>query len=124
LAGSGRCKKERIRGLKGENNNKKRGNQSLQLDVVTVDKPCWRVAHYPFKAVSMIFTQTEEFSNSCSVLSSRLMAQPVLNVVGFGNPLLDISVVADQAFFDKYKIQPATATLAEAKDMPMYKHST
>jgi adenosine kinase len=41
-------------------------------------------------------------------------------VVGFGNPLLDISVTADQTLFDKYSIKPATATLAEPKDLPLY----
>jgi adenosine kinase len=41
-------------------------------------------------------------------------------ILGLGNPLLDISVVADQAFFDKYAIKPATATLAEPKDQPLY----
>eukprot|EP01127_Copromyxa_protea_P006736 TRINITY_DN16728_c0_g1_i1.p2 TRINITY_DN16728_c0_g1~~TRINITY_DN16728_c0_g1_i1.p2 ORF type:complete len:343 (-),score=116.32 TRINITY_DN16728_c0_g1_i1:39-1067(-) len=43
-----------------------------------------------------------------------------LTVLGLGNPLLDISVKADAALFEKYSIKAGTATLAEEKDKPLY----
>jgi len=41
-------------------------------------------------------------------------------ILGIGNPLLDISVNADQELFDRYNIKPGTATLAEEKDKPLF----
>lgn len=41
-------------------------------------------------------------------------------ILGLGNPLLDISVTADQALFDKYAIQPASAILADEKHQPLF----
>ncbi|XP_019644759.1 PREDICTED: adenosine kinase-like isoform X1 [Branchiostoma belcheri] len=39
---------------------------------------------------------------------------------GMGNPLLDISAAADQAFLDKYGLKANDAILAEDKHKPMY----
>lgn len=39
---------------------------------------------------------------------------------GMGNPLLDISIVTDQAFLDKYGCTLNNAILAEEKHMPLY----
>jgi len=42
------------------------------------------------------------------------------NVLGLGNPLLDISCAVDAAFMKKYDIKAGAAILAEAKHLPMY----
>jgi len=41
-------------------------------------------------------------------------------ILGIGNPLLDVSVRAEQELFDRYQIKPGTASLAESKDKPLY----
>lgn len=41
-------------------------------------------------------------------------------IVGLGNPLLDISADVDEAFLEKYGLQPANAILAEDKHLPLY----
>ncbi|KAL3358343.1 hypothetical protein AABB24_015462 [Solanum stoloniferum] len=41
-------------------------------------------------------------------------------LLGMGNPLLDISAVVDQDFWNKYEIEPNNAILAEDKHLPMY----
>jgi len=43
-----------------------------------------------------------------------------LTVLGIGNPLLDISVLAPQTLFDKYDIKAGTASLAQEKDKPLF----
>eukprot|EP01126_Amoeba_proteus_P033357 TRINITY_DN3274_c0_g1_i3.p1 TRINITY_DN3274_c0_g1~~TRINITY_DN3274_c0_g1_i3.p1 ORF type:complete len:364 (+),score=63.29 TRINITY_DN3274_c0_g1_i3:61-1092(+) len=48
------------------------------------------------------------------------MSRSSKTCLGIGNPLLDISVQADQALFDKYGIKAGNATLAEEKDLPLY----
>jgi adenosine kinase len=45
---------------------------------------------------------------------------PSKRLLGIGNPLLDISVVVDQAFLDKYHKISGNAVLAEEKDLPLY----
>lgn len=42
-------------------------------------------------------------------------------ILGMGNPLLDISAEVPQAVFDKYGILPGNAILAEEKHMPLFK---
>jgi len=46
------------------------------------------------------------------------MASPA--ILGMGNPLLDISAVVTQETFDKYKLKPGDAILAEKEHMPLY----
>ncbi|XP_025195500.1 adenosine kinase 1-like [Melanaphis sacchari] len=41
-------------------------------------------------------------------------------IVGFGNPLLDMTVVGDQNLLDKYDLKNNNAILAEEKHMPLY----
>jgi len=41
-------------------------------------------------------------------------------LLGMGNPLLDISVNADEDFLNKYALEPNNAILAEDKHVPMY----
>lgn len=41
-------------------------------------------------------------------------------LIGLGNPLLDISAVADHDFLAKYGMKPNDAILAEEKHLPMY----
>ncbi|KAJ1550792.1 hypothetical protein HK096_004999, partial [Nowakowskiella sp. JEL0078] len=41
-------------------------------------------------------------------------------LVGFGNPLLDISVTVDQEFLNKYDLKPNDAILADPKHAPIY----
>jgi len=43
-----------------------------------------------------------------------------VDILGLGNPLLDISAEVDQAFLDKYKIKMDNAILAQKEHMPMY----
>jgi len=42
-------------------------------------------------------------------------------IVGFCNPLLDMTVVGDQNLLDKYDLKSNNAILAEEKHMPLYK---
>lgn len=42
-------------------------------------------------------------------------------LVGMGNPLLDLSAVADDRFLEKYGLKPNDAILAEKEHMPIYK---
>ncbi|XP_022319650.2 uncharacterized protein LOC111122288 isoform X1 [Crassostrea virginica] len=42
-------------------------------------------------------------------------------LLGYGNPLLDISVTGTQEFLDKYELQSDNAILADDKHKPMYK---
>uniref|UniRef100_A0A8W8ILQ9 Adenosine kinase n=1 Tax=Magallana gigas TaxID=29159 RepID=A0A8W8ILQ9_MAGGI len=42
-------------------------------------------------------------------------------LLGYGNPLLDISVTGTQEFLDKYGLERDNAILAEDKHKPMYK---
>ena len=41
-------------------------------------------------------------------------------LLGLGNPLLDITVVADQAFLDKYKLEANNAIMADDSYAPMF----
>mmetsp|Transcript_8828 Transcript_8828/g.19988 ORF Transcript_8828/g.19988 Transcript_8828/m.19988 type:complete len:355 (-) Transcript_8828:60-1124(-) len=41
-------------------------------------------------------------------------------ILGMGNPLLDISAHVGQEVFDKYKLKPGNAILAEAEHLPIY----
>jgi len=41
-------------------------------------------------------------------------------IVGFGNPLLDMTVVGDQDLLNKYDLKSNNAILAEEKHMPLY----
>ena len=41
-------------------------------------------------------------------------------IVGFCNPLLDISTATEMSFLEKYDLQPNNAILAEDKHKPMY----
>jgi len=45
---------------------------------------------------------------------------PQCDILGMGNPLLDISSPVDAAFAEKYKIKMGAAVLAEKDHMPMY----
>jgi len=45
---------------------------------------------------------------------------PNLRIMGFGNPLLDISAVVEQDVLDKWGVKLADAILAEDKHKPMY----
>jgi len=49
------------------------------------------------------------------------VAAPEGILLGMGNPLLDISVNADQDFLAKYQLEANNAILAEEKHVPMYK---
>ena len=49
------------------------------------------------------------------------VAAPEGILLGMGNPLLDISVNADQNFLTKYQLEANNAILAEEKHVPMYK---
>lgn len=42
-------------------------------------------------------------------------------LVGYGNPLLDVSANVDEAFLEKYELQLPNQILAEDKHLPMYK---
>lgn len=42
------------------------------------------------------------------------------SIVGFCNPLLDMTVVGDQNLLDKYDLKNNNAILAEEKHMPLY----
>lgn len=46
--------------------------------------------------------------------------EATVKVFGAGNPLLDISCNVTQAFYDKYKLKPSNAILAEQEHMPIY----
>lgn len=41
-------------------------------------------------------------------------------IVGFCNPLLDMTVIGDQNLLDKYGLKNNDAVLAEEKHMPLY----
>jgi adenosine kinase len=41
-------------------------------------------------------------------------------ILGFGNPLLDISAPVDSQFLSKYELASNNAILAEAKHQPLY----
>lgn len=41
-------------------------------------------------------------------------------LLGLGNPLLDISAVADEEFLTRYGLEANNAILAEEKHMPIY----
>lgn len=45
-------------------------------------------------------------------------------IVGMGNPLLDMSVVADEELLKKYELEPNMACLAEEKHKPLYQELT
>jgi len=47
------------------------------------------------------------------------VASPV--ILGIGNPLLDISAEVPSSLLDKYQLKLNNATLAEQKDLPLYK---
>ena len=53
-------------------------------------------------------------------MSSAKKTVPPGTLLGFGNPLLDISATVDQAFYKKYDLKPASACLAEAKHEGIY----
>lgn len=42
-------------------------------------------------------------------------------ILGLGNPLLDMTVAADEKLLEKYNLKPNDAILAEEKHMPLYK---
>ncbi|KAL1519278.1 hypothetical protein AB1Y20_022807 [Prymnesium parvum] len=44
-----------------------------------------------------------------------------LRILGFGNPLLDISAVVEQSVLDEWGLQLNNAVLAEEKHIPLYK---
>jgi len=48
------------------------------------------------------------------------MADVNLKILGFGNPLLDISAVVDQKVLDKWGVKAGDIVLAEDKHKPMY----
>jgi len=54
------------------------------------------------------------------VMMEDLKALVEIDLVGIGNPLLDISAPVSSAFLDKYKIKVGNAILAEELHMPMY----
>ena len=54
-------------------------------------------------------------------MASAKKTVPVGSLLGFGNPLLDISAKVDQAFYDKYGLAPASACLAEERHAGIYK---
>lgn len=41
-------------------------------------------------------------------------------IVGFGNPLLDMSINGDENLLKKYELKSNNAILAEEKHMPLY----
>jgi len=45
---------------------------------------------------------------------------PQCDILGMGNPLLDISSTVDSSFVSKYKLKMGNAVLAEKEHMPMY----
>lgn len=45
-------------------------------------------------------------------------------LVGIGNPLLDISAIVDEDLLKKYDLHPDDAIMAEEKHMPLYKELT
>lgn len=45
---------------------------------------------------------------------------PQCDILGMGNPLLDISSVVDPSFIKKYELKMGNACLAEKQHMPMY----
>ncbi|ESO87167.1 hypothetical protein LOTGIDRAFT_210552 [Lottia gigantea] len=47
------------------------------------------------------------------------MARPGI-LLGYGNPLLDISIISDEDFLKKYDLKANNAILAEEKHLPMY----
>jgi adenosine kinase len=48
------------------------------------------------------------------------MKPKIKNLLGIGNPLLDISVKVTKEFLDKYNLKVGNATLATDSDLPMY----
>lgn len=41
-------------------------------------------------------------------------------IVGFGNPLLDMTITGDENLLNKYDLKSNNAILAEEKHMPLY----
>eukprot|EP01114_Cavostelium_apophysatum_P005418 TRINITY_DN1637_c0_g1_i1.p1 TRINITY_DN1637_c0_g1~~TRINITY_DN1637_c0_g1_i1.p1 ORF type:complete len:358 (+),score=110.85 TRINITY_DN1637_c0_g1_i1:41-1075(+) len=41
-------------------------------------------------------------------------------LLGFGNPLLDISATVEKSLLDKYELKPANAIMADPKHVPLY----
>ncbi|XP_064556511.1 adenosine kinase [Drosophila montana] len=57
--------------------------------------------------------------------SKRKMDLPEGILIGFGNPLLDItSIVEDTTLLEKYELKPNAAIIAEEKHMPLFEELT